>query len=93
MYTKHANTRGVSGHAPLITQSRLSVAQASCSLNGLIRVHPHQLCPPLKLKCSVLLVNYSCLNDCYSEVMAYTALANPYWASFHDTYRYLSHAH
>ena len=26
------------------------------------------------------------LNDCYSEVTAYTALAYSYWASFHDAY-------
>ena len=26
------------------------------------------------------------LNDCYSEVMAYTVLAYSYWASFHDAY-------
>ena len=28
-------------------------------------------------------VTTAVLNDCYSELMAYTALA---WASFHDTY-------
>ena len=33
------------------------------------------------------------LNDCYSEVTAYTALAYSYWASFHDTYGCLHHAH
>ena len=33
------------------------------------------------------------LNDCYSEVTAYTALAYSYWASFHDTYICLCHAH
>ena len=33
------------------------------------------------------------LNDCYSEVMAYTALAYSYWASFHDAYECLRHAH
>ena len=33
------------------------------------------------------------LNDCYSEVMAYTALAYYYWASFHDAYGWLYHAH
>ena len=27
------------------------------------------------------------LNDCYSELMAYTVLAYSYWASFHDEYR------
>ena len=33
------------------------------------------------------------LNDCYSEVTAYTALAYSYWASFHDTYICLHHGH
>ena len=25
-------------------------------------------------------------NECYSQIMAYTALAYSYWVSFHDTY-------
>ena len=33
------------------------------------------------------------LNDCYSELTAYTAIAYSYWASFHDTYICLRHAH
>ena len=33
------------------------------------------------------------LNDCYSEVTAYTALAYSYWGSFHDAYGCLCHAH
>ena len=33
------------------------------------------------------------LNDCYSEVTTYTALAYSYWASFHDAYICLRHAH
>ena len=33
------------------------------------------------------------LNDCYSELMAYTVLAYSYWASFHDKYICLHHAH
>ena len=33
------------------------------------------------------------LNDCYSEVTAYMALAYSYWASFHDVYGCLRHAH
>ena len=32
-------------------------------------------------------------NDCYSELTAYTALAYSYWASFHDEYIFLCHAH
>ena len=32
------------------------------------------------------------LNDCYSEVTAYTALAYSYWASFYDVYGCLRHA-
>ena len=30
------------------------------------------------------------LNDCYSEVMAYTVLAYSYWASFHNAYAYVT---
>ena len=33
------------------------------------------------------------LNDCYSELTAYTALAYSYWASFYDAYICLHHAH
>ena len=33
------------------------------------------------------------LNDCYSEVTAYTALAYSYCTSFHDAYICLRHAH
>ena len=33
------------------------------------------------------------LNDCYSEVTAYIALAYSYLASFHDGYAWLCHAH
>ena len=34
----------------------------------------------------VTYVTTAVLNDCYSEVMAYTELAYSYWASFYDTY-------
>ena len=33
------------------------------------------------------------LNDCYNELMAYTALAYSYWASFHDMYGCLHYTH
>ena len=33
------------------------------------------------------------LNDCYSEVTAYTALAYSNWASFHDAYECLCQTH
>ena len=33
------------------------------------------------------------LNDCYSEVTAYTALAYSYWAGFHNAYICLCHTH
>ena len=33
------------------------------------------------------------LNDCYSEVTAYTALAYSYWASFHNAYGCLRQAY
>ena len=40
-----------------------------------------------------LRLNKADLNDCHSEVMAYTALAYSYWASLHDAYGCLHHAH
>ena len=42
--------------------------------------------PPFYLTTAVL-------NDCYGEVTAYTALAYSYWASFHNMYGCLRHAH
>ena len=38
-----------------------------------------EVAPPYYLTTAVL-------NDCYSEVTAYTMLADTYWASFHDAY-------
>ena len=46
--------------------------------------------PAFITEAPTLLLNYSC---CYSEVTAYTVLAYSYWASFHDTYGCLRHAH
>ena len=59
-------------------------------LNGSIRVYVNYTHlynwspPPCYLTTDVL-------NDCYSEVMAYTALAYSYWASFHNAYGFLPH--
>ena len=33
------------------------------------------------------------LNDCYSELTPYTALANSYLVSFHDAYQCQGHTH
>ena len=33
------------------------------------------------------------LNDCYSELMPYIALAYSYWISVYDTYQYQGYAH
>ena len=43
--------------------------------------------------CLVTYVTIAVLNDCYSEVTAYTALTYSYWAGFHNTCGCLSHAH
>ena len=32
-------------------------------------------------------------DDCYSQLMPYTALTHSYWVSFHDAYQCLSYAH
>ena len=32
-------------------------------------------------------LSIAAFNDCYSELMPYTALANTYWISFHDMYQ------
>ena len=36
--------------------------------------------------CLVTEVGIAVLNDCYSEEMAYAALAYSYWASFYDAF-------
>ena len=33
------------------------------------------------------------LNDCYSHLTAYTALAYSYWVIFHNAYQCQDHAH
>ena len=43
--------------------------------------------------CLVTLPYIAVLNDCYSEVTAYTMLAYSYWASLHDAYTCLHHIH
>ena len=48
--------------------------------------HAYLSAPPYSLTTAVL-------NDCYSEVMAYTVLAYSYRAGFHDAYECLRHAH
>ena len=55
----------------LITQSDLSAP----TFKGAIRVHQHQPHPSLKLKAPSCCLTTDVLNDCYSEAMAYTALA------------------
>ena len=46
-----------------------------------------------KVLCLVTLLQLAVLNDCYSEVTAYTALAYSYWASFHNAYICLHYIH
>ena len=38
-------------------------------------------------------LNTAAFNDCYSELMPYTALANSYWVSFYDAYQCQGQAH
>ena len=38
-------------------------------------------------------IRHCILNDCYTEVTAYTVLDYSYWISFHDAYICLHHAH
>ena len=58
-------------------------------------MHLSQPHPPSKLNCSVLLLNYSCLNWLlqWSNSLYSTALAYSYQANFHNAYRCLRHAH
>ena len=44
-------------------------------LNGLICVYLRQPCPPSNLTALSFYLTTAVLNDCYSEVTAYTALA------------------
>ena len=39
------------------------------------------------------LVTLAAYNDCYSELMSYTALAYTYWVSFHNVYQCQGHTH
>ena len=41
----------------------------------------------------VIYISTAVLNDCYNEVTAYTVLTYSYWASVHDVYECLRHAH
>ena len=66
----------------------LRTAQASSLLNGSICLHLHTSTIPTFITEAPPLYHLTkaVLNDCYSEVTAYTALAYSYWASFHDAY-------
>ena len=68
----------------LITQSHICAAQASSSFKWLIMRKSTSTTPTFKTE-ALHLVSYvttAVLNDCYSEVSAYTVLAYPHWASF-----------
>ena len=64
----------------LITQSHLSIAQISSSFKWL-DMHTSTSTTPT-LSAPSCYFTTAVLNDCYSEVTAYTALAYSYWASF-----------
>ena len=63
----------------LITQSHSSAAQTSSSFKWPDMRMSMSTTPTFITK-ALCLVTY--LNDCYSELIAYTALAYSYWASF-----------
>ena len=66
-------------------------AQASSSFKWL-NMHTSTSTTPTFITLSSYL-NTAVLNDCYSEVTAYTTLAYSFWNSFHDMYGCKGHAH
>ena len=56
----------------LITQIRLSIAQANSSFNRLDRCTPTHATPTVITEASTIVV----FNDCFSGLMPYTVLAN-----------------
>ena len=73
-----------------MTRSRLSIAYVSSSFKWLDTFTFASTIPTFitQVLHRVTYFTTAVLNECYSEVMAYTALAYSCWASFHDAYIY-----
>ena len=71
-----------------ITRRRLSIFKTSSSFKCL-DTHTFVYATPALITEVFHLVTQvvkAAFNKCYSQIMAYTALAYSYWVSFHDTY-------
>ena len=79
----------------MISRSRLSIAQASSSFKRL-DMHTFTYATPTftnKVLHLVTRVQLRTFNDCYSDLIPYTALANSYGVSVYDTYQFQDHTH
>ena len=72
------------------------MAEASSSLKCLdICIMYVQVCHthPYKLSAPSCYLNTAAFNNCYCELIPYTALANSYGVSVYDVYQYQGHSH
>ena len=78
----------------MISQSRLSVPQASSSFKRLDMYTFTYATPTLITEALhiVTRVQLHTFNNCYSDLMPYTALANSYGVSVYDVYQFQDHA-
>ena len=94
MYFSKFSWGGMPPDPPTISMLRmLIVLRIILKVQSSISRSLHYFNLTTQLLVATALLNYSCFNNCYSEVTAYTVLAYSYWASFHDAYECLRHAH
>ena len=79
----------------LTTTSHLLTGQVSTSFECLETCTFMYATPTLTTKALHLAtqIQLCTFNDCYSELMPYTALAYSYWVSFHEAYQCQGHVH
>ena len=79
----------------MISQSHLSIAKASSSFKHLDMYTFTYATPTLITEALHLVtrIQLRTFNDCYSDLMPYTALANSYGVSVYDVYQFQDHAH
>ena len=78
----------------IISQIYLSIAQPSSSFkhhdtHTFMYVHVR----PYNLSALSCYLSTAAFNECYSEIIPYTALANSYGVSIYDVHQFQSHAH
>ena len=78
-----------------MNRSHLSIAQAS-SFFKFLDGHIFTYTTPTIITIALHLVTQvatAAFNDCYSELMPYTAIAYSYWVSIHNVYQCQGHIH